>query len=48
MTCDYEKIYSRFYRLVNDPKFFDLEESYAYELMCMGKICGSSFKRSMY
>ena len=34
MTCDYEKIYSRFYRLVNDPKFFDLEESYAYELMC--------------
>lgn len=34
MTCDYEKIYSRFYRLVNDPNFFDLEESYAYELMC--------------
>ena len=34
MTCDYEKIYSRFYRLVNDPKFFDLEESYAYEHMC--------------
>lgn len=34
MTCDYEKIYSRFYRLVNDPKFFDVEENYAYELMC--------------
>ena len=34
MTYDYTDIYSRFYRLVDDPSFFKLDESYAYELMC--------------
>lgn len=33
MTDDYKNIYERFYRLVDDASFFQLEESYAYELM---------------
>ena len=34
MTYDYEDIYSRFYQLIDDPSFFKLDESYAYEKMC--------------
>lgn len=34
MTYDYEDIYSRFYQLIDDPSFFKLDETYAYEKMC--------------
>lgn len=33
MTYDYEDIYGRFYRLVDDPSFFKLDEDYVYDLM---------------
>lgn len=33
MTYDYEDIYDRFYRLVDDPSFFKLDEDYVYDLM---------------
>lgn len=33
MTYDYEDIYGRFYRLVDDQSFFKLDEDYVYDLM---------------
>lgn len=30
----YDKIFSRFYNLVNDPSFFKLPQDFAYEKMC--------------
>lgn len=33
MTCDYEEIYSRFYRLMTDPSFYKQDEDFAYNLM---------------
>lgn len=29
MTCDYEEIYSRFYRLMTDPSFYKQDEDFA-------------------
>lgn len=33
MTCDYEEIYSRFYRLMTDSSFYKQDEDFAYNLM---------------